>query len=178
MTYLESSIARGKAVQNLMGWCSSWCLFLSLLFCPSPFCPFLPSFQEHMVNTTEQRTSFPGQVLLKLFQAICYPQPSHKRDCRWRFFRHEWHVWVSPTGKETWILCFLPLLGMPPFFSVRSEITFLFQDPDKMASPLGTPLLPCGRLSSLIHHGLASVNTQTSWAQRLINLAIYLLVWV
>lgn len=105
MTYLESSIARGKAVQNLMGWCSSWCLFLSLLFCPSPFCPFLPSFQEHVVNTTEQRTSFPGQVLLRLFQAICYPQPSHKRDCGWRFFRHEWHVWVSPTGKETWILC-------------------------------------------------------------------------
>lgn len=104
MTYLESSIARGRAVQNLMGWCSSWCLFLSLLFCPSPFCPFLPSFLEHVVNTTEQRTSFPGQVLLKLFQAICYPQPSHKRDWGWRFFRHEWHVWVSPTGKETWIL--------------------------------------------------------------------------
>lgn len=67
---------------------------------------------------------------------------------------------------------------MPPFFSVHSEITFLFQDPDKMASPLGTSLLPSGRPSSLMPHGLASVNTQTIWAQRLINLAIYLLVWV
>ena len=56
------------------------------------------------LHFTEQRTSFPWQVLLKLFQAICCPQPSHKRDCGWRFFRHEWHMWVSPTGKETWIL--------------------------------------------------------------------------
>ena len=56
------------------------------------------------LHFTEQRTSFPQQVLLKLFQAICCPQPSHKRDCGWKFFRHEWHVWVSPTGKETWIL--------------------------------------------------------------------------
>lgn len=42
------------------------------------------------------------QVFLKLFQTGCW-QLSHKRDSQWRPLRRDWHVWVSPTGKETWI---------------------------------------------------------------------------